>query len=152
MDLLRELTERKKRTIVLVEEEIGYRYHFWFTDMSGRQLEDWWKEQECAFLIFPVPIPEDSKKELEKVVQKEEEGFVVAGMMLFASDVLPGEVITAKSKAEYQAYFVARSEGKYYELLLHMDNDSVLIRPDSSYIFHKGCDENNIYLPDKQTG
>jgi|GEM_PF-2261007 len=151
MDLLRELKERQKRTLVLVEEEIGYRRHFWFTDMSAKQLEDWWEEQECVFLLFPVPISEDGKKGLKKVIEREEEEAVVAGMMLFASDVLPGEVMTAKSKAEYQAYYAARSEGKYYELLLHMDDDSVLIRPDGSYIFHKGCDENNIYLPDKQS-
>jgi hypothetical protein len=145
MNIEEELATRPNQSLVLVEEEF-HKYYFWFTLMTTTQLEEWWQELDSVlfYSFSPAPLSEKTHQELQEEALRTKDFTTM--FCAFLTEPLPGEVI----RTNWQDYRPLRDTHKYYELLLHMDNDSVLIKPDGCYIFHDGCEEDNIYLPKKQ--
>ncbi|WP_299410110.1 hypothetical protein [Acaryochloris sp. IP29b_bin.148] len=94
--------------LVLLAEEYGYRRWFWFPSMGEKELEIWWEKLESVDPYFMTPEP------------------------------LPGDLIQAEDNDEFELFFKLRDSGNYYTAHTHCDDDSVLIKPNETKIFHQG--------------
>ena len=56
-----ELIGRENEFLVLLEEEYGYKYWFWFPKMNQDELEIWWETLETVdpYFMSPEPLPGD---------------------------------------------------------------------------------------------
>ena len=104
-----EITNRyKTNPLILLEEEYGYRRWFWFPNMSLAELELWWLNLETVTPYFMTPEP------------------------------LPGDLYKAQSEDEFDLFCELESSSDYYCAHIHCDDDSVLMKPDKTKVFHKG--------------
>jgi len=98
----------KEELLVLLDEEYGYRKWFWFPSMPAEELEGWWTDLETVDPYFMTPEP------------------------------LPGDLYQAEDEDEFDLYKNLEAGHGYYTAHTHCDDDSVLIRPDRTKVFHKG--------------
>lgn len=97
--------------LILLEEEYGYRRWFWFPDMPLVELESWWRNLETVDPYFMTPVP------------------------------LPGDLYKAENEDEFDLFCELESSSNYHFAHIHCDDDSVLVKPDKTKIFHKGYEE-----------
>ena len=101
----------KTKFLVLVNEEYGYRSWFWFPQMSPESLESWWLKLETVEPYFMTPEP------------------------------LPGIIFQVHDDDEWDLYSKLEASSKYFTAHIHCNDDSILIKPDKTKIFHKGYEE-----------
>ncbi|MBO2646576.1 hypothetical protein [Shewanella algae] len=94
--------------LVLLEEEYGYRRWYWFPSMAPSELEDWWLRLESVDPYFMTPEP------------------------------LPGDLYQVEDDDEFDLFVELEKTGKFYVAHTHCDDDSVLLKPDKTKLFHKG--------------
>lgn len=94
--------------LILLEEEYGYRCWFWFPDMHLVELESWWRNLESVVPYFMTPEP------------------------------LPGDLYKVETEDEFYLFCELELSSKYHFAHIHCDDDSVLVQPDKTKIFHKG--------------
>ena len=97
--------------LVLLVEEYGYRRWFWFPSMGKDDLEKWWAQLETVVPYFMTPKS------------------------------LPGELYQVAVGDESDLFIELERAGSHYFAHTHCDDDSVLIRPDKTKLFHKGFEE-----------
>lgn len=97
--------------LVLLDEEYGYRKWFWFPSMGKHDLEKWWSQLETVDPYFMTPEP------------------------------LPGELYQVEDDDEYDLFIKLDKAGSHYFAHTHCDDDSVLIKPDKTKLFHKGYEK-----------
>ncbi len=93
---------------VLLVEECGYRSWFWFPHMTAVELERWWRELETVIPYF---------RDIES---------------------LPGDLVERFREADDALRLRLGPSQEYWQCHVHENCDSYLLRPDLSYIFHKG--------------
>lgn len=97
--------------LILLEEEYGYRCWFWFPDMHLVELESWWRNLESVDPYFMTPEP------------------------------LPGDLYKVETEDEFYLFCELELSSKDHFAHIHCDDDSVLVQPDKTNIFHKGYTE-----------
>ena len=101
-------SKSKSSFVVLLVEEFGYRSWFWFPSMNPSDLEKWWSSLKTVAPYFMTPDP------------------------------LPGTLCQVLSKQEVELFSKLDKTNKYYSGHIHCDDDSCLIRPDDSKVYHQG--------------
>lgn len=101
-------TRYKKDLLVLLDEEYGYRKWFWFPEMRAEELEQWWGALETVEPYFMTPEP------------------------------LPGELYQVEMASELNLFIQLEKSSQFYSAHTHCDDDSILIKPDKTRIYHKG--------------
>jgi hypothetical protein len=97
-------------TVVVLEEEYGYRTWVWKPGLTFQELETFWAGMEKVHHHFFNP-----------------------------SKTLPGDFIQAIGQAEEYWFRLYSAENyTYYKAHIHEDSDSFLKAPDGRTIFHKG--------------
>lgn len=142
MSIAEERLKRPGQSLVLVEEEHGHHVWFWFTTMTPDELERWWRELDTVMYYFfsAAPLAEKEIRKIKKGARANDIHFLEN----FDFRSLPGDVLAA----DFDEYDALQRTKTHYEARLHMDFDSVLVRPDGSYVFHAGCTGDNLYLPE----
>lgn len=97
--------------LVLLVEEYGYRRWFWFPLMGKDELEKWWTQLETVAPYFMSPKP------------------------------LPGDLYQVEADDEYDLFMKLNKAGNNYSAHIHCDDDSLLIRPDKTKLFHRGYEK-----------
>ncbi len=98
----------KSETVVLLDEEYGYREWIWFPKMCAVELEAWWRALESVEPFYWQP------------------------------ELLPGDLFQMKEERDFEVSMKLFAVNRHYSALINDDNDSVLTRPDKSKIYHKG--------------
>jgi len=59
--MIESVRTQKQQTLVLLEEEYGFRYWYWYPNMSEDALIDWWLNLESVdpYFMTPEPLPGD---------------------------------------------------------------------------------------------
>jgi len=100
----------KKDFLILLTEEYGYRRWFWFPNISSDELILWWTQLESVKPYFMTPEP------------------------------LLGDLYKAENEDEYELFIKLEESSIYYTAHIHCDDDSILIKPDKTKIYHQGFD------------
>ena len=95
--------------MVVLDEEYGYKRHFWFPKMTAAELEMWWQAIDDITIYFHDP-----------------------------SRTLPGKVEMAQDMPEEDYWMQAWGDDEHYKAHLHWHDDSFLKRPDKTVIHHMG--------------
>jgi len=93
---------------VLLCEEFGFAHWFWIPKLSASALADWWRHVEAAE-VGKAPL-------------------------FFNTRNLPGKRILADETLFYELY----NTGKYWYAHAHWEDDSYLLSPDKTVIYHQG--------------
>jgi hypothetical protein len=107
--------ECDNRFVVLIDEEYGFRNHFFFPSKTPEQFIQWWKELDTvkSFYFHPSDIAENNEEAL----------------------------ITTESEEDDAQWDAMNKSNQHIFMHLHTDGDSFMRLPDGSEIFHKGYDE-----------
>jgi hypothetical protein len=100
------------RFVVLVDEEYGYKHHFYFPSLNLGQFIEWWKELESVSEFFYDP-----------------------------ANTLPDgdeDMITAETDQEYEQWMTMLQRNMHVYMHLHTDGDSFIRLPNGETIHHKG--------------
>lgn len=98
---------------------------FWLVPMSGVGLEAWWSSQ-ATFEDNPDGVLDDLCRAFGEVPPPH------------SRIVLPGELLIAETRDEYDLWSRLWDDGEHYRCLICCDRDSYLKRPDGSVLYHKG--------------
>lgn len=107
-------------TCILIEEEYGYRYHFWFPDIHLSEMEKWWREQ---FSIEPY------------ITFSENARFTLPGSVLSAGDDINA----------FWMWNKLYEESSYWYCHFNDDDDSYLKSPSGSFVFNKSYEISQQY-------
>lgn len=127
-----------KHEIVILEEEYGYRRWFWFTQMTSKELESWWKRQNRMYkLDFISKFP---GKLLEATSYEKTRGYVSYNHK-YETDMFNNSIW-------YYDYYLfdwlyekwEKLNNSYLHYTAHVfcDDDSWLISPKGNRIHHNG--------------
>lgn len=130
--------QNQNHQMVILEEEYGFRQWFWFTKMTGIELESWWKRQNSIYKLdfiskFPGIL-------LEACLEKHQSKYEY--IKIFETDLF-------KNKQWFYDYYsydwlftkwniLNNTPSKYYKAHVFCDDDSWLISPKGNIIHHKG--------------
>lgn len=107
------LAERmKKELVVILTEEYGYRYWFWFPQMTAKELEFWWRTSI-------VKSYEYESEKYDHVTPVSE---------------LPGEKILVEDDNMLDGWKVAEELKTFYTAHIHTTDDTSLVRPDGTMV------------------
>ena len=101
-------TIHPNEVVVLLIEEYGYRSWIWLPKMTGRALETWWSRLPSVNRYF------------------------------FDPSSLPGKMCIVRTEVQRAQFHTLSQSGTYYRGHIHQDEDSHLVRPDNTFVFHRG--------------
>ncbi len=131
---------------VWLEEEYGYRYWRWDTGMTADELVAWWSALKSVgqYFFSPVHLP-GQLTELHELPIAETDEKVMEALDKAAALYKEGkddEALKLLHPAPWWKHFKARIEnpdnpGVWY-CHIHMDDDSILVKPDGVSVRHAG--------------
>lgn len=104
----------ENRLLVLVDEEYGYRNHFFFSAKTTDQFVEWWKGLDTVDGFFYNPA---------KTLAADNE-----------------DVLTVGNEDEYEQWMTMHESNVHIYMHIHTDGDSFIRMPDGTTHHHKGYD------------